>query len=144
MKVGVTGTRNGFTDAQLNAFQLEFNKLNSEKQIESYHQGQCIGVDVDSVHWIRTAHEAVKIHSHPPVKTDLIGECHVDVVHESKTYFARNRDIADTSDILIACPPTEEEQSNGGTWYTFRYGVNKGYKVILITPNGVVTYHNFH
>ena len=143
MKLGITGTRNGFTKNQLNAFKTVFKDLQKEG-VDEFHQGQCIGVDVESAEWINTFTKgAIPIHSHPPLKQELVGECHVDVVLPKKNYFARNRDIVHASDVLLACTPTEDEQSNGGTWYTYRYAIDNGYKVILITPSGKVSYHNF-
>jgi hypothetical protein len=143
MIIGITGTRNGFTNAQKNAFQSEFLTLYAEG-VDEFHQGQCVGVDVQSADWIHKRTKGkVKIHSRPPVKQELVGVCHVDVTHPKKSYFARNRDIVNSSDILFACTPTEEEQSNGGTWYTFRYAVDNGKKVILITPSGTISKFNF-
>ena len=143
MKLGITGTRNGFTKNQLNSFKTVFKDLQKEG-VEEFHQGQCIGVDVESAEWINTFTKgAIPIHSHPPLKQELVGECHVDVTYPKKNYFARNRDIVHASDILIACTPTEVEQPTGGTWYTYRYAVDKGHKVILITPLGKTIRLNF-
>lgn len=146
MKLGITGTRNGFSKAQENVFKtiLKQEFLIDGADVESFHQGQCIGVDVESAELVHKLSKGeIKIHSHPPLKHEVLGASVTDVVHPAKNYFARNRDIANTADILFVCPPTEEEQSNGGTWYTYRYALDRGVKIILITPKGVLTRLNF-
>ena len=144
MILGITGTRKGFTNSQYNAFKTTLQLLLKDNNVEKFLQGQCQGVDVqagDLVH--KVTRGKVLIQSHPPIKQELIGECHVDIKVQPKNYLARDRDIADQSDILFACPAEEEPQEKGGTWYTYKYALSKGYKVILITPSGKITKINF-
>lgn len=144
MILGITGTRNGFTNPQFNAFKTLLQSLLQENDVEKFLQGQCQGVDVqaaDVVH--KVSRGVVKIQSHPPIKKHLIGTCHVDINLPPKNYLARDRDIADSSDILFVCPAHEEPQDTGGTWYTYKYALSKGKKIILITPSGIITKINF-
>ena len=41
---------------------------------------------------------------------------------------------------MIACPPTEERQPRGGTWYTIGYAQKVCRPLVVITPSGLVGY----
>ncbi len=55
-----------------------------------------------------------------------------------KPYLARNRDIVNAADVLIAGPGGMEEIMRSGTWATVRYARKKQKPVIIVYPNGEV------
>lgn len=144
MILGITGTKEGFSKTQFAAFKTVLATFIAENDVTVFCQGQCTGVDVEAADWVhRSTQGKVKIQSHPPIKTQFLGESHVDYSLKPKNYFARNRDIADIANVLFVCPLQETEQDHGGTWYTYKYANEKGKKIVLITPSGKISYLNF-
>lgn len=132
MKVGVTGTRDGMTDAQEEAF----GSLLEQLQPSEFHHGDCIGVDA------RAASIAfdgtIPVHVHPPVDETRRAFFQSRHMHEPKTHFARNRDIVDETDVLIVVPKQATWQAFGGTWYTHDYAAKRGKRIIIVWPDGTV------
>jgi len=128
VKVGVTGTRSGMNKRQ----KQEFTELLTELGTGEFHHGDCVGVDV----------EAAKIAEklgwrtvcHPPVKDELRAYHKSDEIREPKSYFARNRNIVDETDVLLVVPYQDSHQSQGGTWYTNDYAVKKSKPCHIIFP----------
>lgn len=143
MRLGFTGTRQGMTAAQ----QQTFNEwLCCELDITEFHHGDCIGADDDAaneLHGIMTGEDPgppIKVVVHPPIdQTHQANNPHYDEIRSPNTYFARNRDIVDESDLLVACPVSMTEASHGGTWYTVNYARKRGKPVLIIWPNGTIT-----
>lgn len=137
--LGVTGTREGMTQKQEEAFKIVVQEILSTHTIESFHQGQCIGVDVEAAD-ILFSH-GIKIVSHPPLKSLYLGTCkHVDESRIPLSYFARNRAIVNEVDLLLVVPNTNQHRSYGGTWYTHDYALTRNKSVIIIYPDGYVEY----
>ena len=135
INIGVTGTRDGFTPEQETSFRKLLEDLKKEGHpLLYFHQGQCIGVDVQAAKYAFDF--GMVVASHPPIKKDLIGECTVHIEYDPKGYFERNRNIVDNSDVLIVVPKTKEHQTFGGTWYTHDYAVKCKKPVIIISPDG--------
>jgi len=141
MKVGFTGTRNGMTAAQAAAFGAVISELPS---FAEFHHGDCVGADdeaANAVHEMRLEEggHRLAIVCHPPLDEKLraFNPCH-DAIRAPKTHFARNRDIVDESDVLIATPAQMTHQPRGGTWYTVDYARKKGRLVILVLTDGTV------
>lgn len=76
-----------------------------------------------------------KIHSHPPIKTDLRAFTHCDRESEPRDYIARNHAIVDSTEFMIATPGGPEHQRSG-TWSTIRYAKRVGKRVVIIMPDG--------
>jgi len=132
IKIGFTGTRDEITEFQKN--NLKDTLQNIKDPIESVHHGDCVGADT-AFHEI-CAELGLKIVIHPPEKQDLRAFNKGDVMIEEKSYFARNRDIVDECDLLIACTKTNFE-TKGGTWYTINYAIKRKKFVIKIFPERV-------
>jgi hypothetical protein len=122
MKIGFTGLRNGMTPQQKDIIiRLE---LFTTKVLEAHH-GDCLGSDADFHHLIREIDPAICIIIHPgfpanhPDDTTLRAFCEGDHTSAPNSFLARNRDIVDETDMLIATPATKKEM--GGTWYTINY-----------------------
>ena len=141
--IGVTGTRDGMSKLQKESFEscigaILFQQEWSERIL---HQGQCIGVDVEFARLLKNRY-GFKVISHPPIKKDLIGICENDEVCPAKSYFARNRDIVNCSELMFVFPKEERRQSHGGTWYTFDFAIKNMKPTILIRPSGKIdTWH---
>lgn len=136
MNVGMTGTREGMTDAQKKTFYGLLTGMFTDKENSIFHHGDCIGADSDG-------HDIAKligytIWVHPPEKDEVRAFKKGDYIEGTKGYFARNRDIVDCSSILLATPVTNFETPKGGTWYTIRYAAKVGVKCIIIWPNGIM------
>jgi nucleoside 2-deoxyribosyltransferase len=132
MKVGFTGTRKGMTLEQQETFAQEFIKLNPTE----LHHGDAIGAD-EQAHNI--AKFRTKIVIHPPLNPSKRAYKRGDVHLEPKPYLERNRDIVDSTDILIACPKEFSEILKSGTWACTRYARSRSKPVLIIWPDGTVT-----
>jgi hypothetical protein len=139
-KVGFTGTRNGMTDAQRETFKAFMGELAAV----TFHHGACKGADADAAFLTRHALPDAIIIAHPGQSAkggdnEWLSQEALDVsgeVRKTKNHFARNRDIVDETDFLIACPPVEPLPASGGTTYTVRYAIKKGKPVRIIWPDG--------
>lgn len=137
--IGFTGTRHGMTSAQ---WQGVYRLMGLYRAIV-FHHGDCVGADYEADMIARTWF-VDKLVIHPPVMRTLRAYCQVrglpykDEILPEKPYEQRNRDIVQASDLVIAAPPSEQEQPFGGTWQTVRLAreYNKPCKVVL--PSGIV------
>ena len=114
MIIGFTGTRHGMSLEQIQSFR----QLIAEKQPTGFHHGSCCGADVEAARIVRDIRKgAICIEVHPGPEGDLhqTDSGQDNIFHKPKTHFARNRDIVDICDMLIACPLEMERQERGGT-----------------------------
>ena len=133
MIVGFTGTRNGMTDEQIAIFEGLIPRP------ASFHHGSCKGADVQAARIVRKLfRDHIPIIAHPGPDGDSNREDSGvdDEKCPPRSHLARNRDIVNLCDLLIACPFESEEQPRGGTWYTIRYARNRGVNVTIIYPDG--------
>ena len=132
-RVGFTGTRNGMTEAQKEAVRREL------RGADTFHHGDCVGADAEAHRIARVQRIPVVIH--PPVDQAHRAFCEdYDGMHPQKTHFARNRDIVDACDVLIATPwqTREPVPSKGGTWYTVGYARKKQKPIVIVWPDGSI------
>lgn len=137
MRLGVTGTRQGMTEAQLSAFEALYRAL----QPREFHHGDCVGADAEAHHIARETvfnWGWVRIHVHAPINSEHRAWCRGDVEHAPLSHFARNRAIVDATDLLIGVSLTPHRTDRGGTWYTIDYAVKRGKPVRVIWPDGSV------
>lgn len=141
MKIGFSGTRNGMTDAQRAALIGLFGQLEPTE----FHHGACKGADASAA-FIADDSKGVWIVAHPGKsakggENEWLDQCAMecsDDVRDTKTHFARNRDIVNETDLLIACPPCQPLPASGGTAYTVGYAGKVGKPVKIIWPSGIV------
>jgi hypothetical protein len=57
-------------------------------------------------------------------------------VFPPRPYIARNHDIVNHTNYLIACPDTMKEVQRSGTWATVRYAGKHDRVVYLVYPDG--------
>jgi hypothetical protein len=140
-KFGFTGTREGMTDFQREAFQRFIREvLVVPASFEEFHHGCCVGADVDAVllldaMGVRTPD--LKIIGHPPTDGKLVSKAacsRSDVLCDPEPYLDRNKSIVNACDMLIACPKGPEEQRSG-TWSTIRYAKKNNVGMVIIYPD---------
>ena len=143
MKVGITGSRNGWSIAQ----EVTFRDVIQNYQIDEFHHGDCVGVDEQAVGVVREDCGEV-IHTHPPLNGSK--RAHVGGrLYLPKEYIERNHDIVDAVDMLFVIPATNQEVTRSGTWATFRYAMKELQngdslisRVTVIFPDGRVEDHH--
>jgi hypothetical protein len=139
MKIGVTGTRSGMDKDQYEAVYAYLKQIITQEygylqpnEIELHH-GDCLGVDIQVARIAKDL--GCKIVCHPPIKDELRGFFPSDETREPKSYFARNRNIVDETELLIVVPYQKEHQDHGGTWYTYDYATKKNKTTKLFLPS---------
>lgn len=129
MKVGVTGTREGATDHQLNDLRIILRGLNGDE----FHHGDCKGVDEQAAAIAKEL--GYKIVCHPPNDDYLRAYFPADEMREPAGYLRRDRAIVDACDVLLVVPKQMEWQPKGGTWYTHDYAKKVFKPHHIIWPN---------
>lgn len=132
MIVGFSGTQDGMTQRQTERFAAELYALSG-----SFHHGDCVGSDEQAHRIARGAGWWIVIH--PPLKPSKRAWCVGDEVLPAKPYIARNHDIVDATELLLATPRTMSETVRSGTWATVRYARRLRRPVIVIYPDGSVS-----
>lgn len=139
---GFTGTRTRPTSAQCTWVDRQLRQAD----LTSVRHGVCVGSDAVfhrlSVMWGKF------LYLHPPINQKYLDQealalsrasekCHV---LAPKGYHARNRDIVDGSDILLATPRMVEIEDNptSGTWMTINYARSLGRPRLICLPDGQV------
>jgi hypothetical protein len=109
--------------------------------VDELHHGACIGCDAAAhAAGLRQVKQVVV---HPPIKTDKLDLRSVAAnrlvrILPSKDYLARNRDIVQVTDRMLALPSGPERRRGSGTWYTVRYAVQVGKPVAICHRDGTV------
>ena len=136
MKMGFSGTRNGMTEAQKNAFV----RLIDAEPPNWFHHGSCVGADCEAALIVRMRFPVYcVIVRHPPKDTSLMAQnAPYGEDRPAKSHLARNRDIVNETELLIATPFQMEHQESGGTWYTIDFAKKKKKKVTIIYPDGTL------
>lgn len=129
MKIGFTGTRNGMTQKQCDAFQMLIMHIRPKE----FHHGDCVGSDAGAHLDVRKCSPFTQVHIHPPNSTAMLAGCRGHVRYEPRGYLERNQDIVNACNFLIATPEGRETQRSG-TWATIRYARKIGKPVIIIDP----------
>ena len=130
MKIGITGTRSGMNDRQMIAL-IDLLESYYVDGIE-FHHGDCIGVDLEAA--VIAKETKYRVICHPPIKDELRAYHESDETRSPLSYFARNRNIVNETDLLVVVPYQNEHQDHGGTWYTHDYALKVGKPVFVIYP----------
>lgn len=129
MRLGMTGSRTGMNDsqrAQLHAW------LEQNLSVTEAHHGDCVGADAQ-FHQIVTD-LGINVIVHPPDVSGCRAYCHSHDVRAPRPFLERNRDIVDSSDVLLAFPATKHEELRSGTWSTVRYARKMNKPVHVFYP----------
>ena len=129
--VGFTGTRRGMTANQLVAVAELLDKLAPT----TVHHGDAVGADAEFDYMAKC--RKIRRIAHPSNKKSQRSGCDCEVVHDEKAPLARNRDIVDHCQHLIAAPGSMTVRMRSGTWATVRYATGKT-EVTVVYPNGQV------
>lgn len=130
--MGFTGTRNGMTAAQAEAFVDELGT-----RMTVFNHGCCVGADKEAHDLVRKNKlKSVRIFGHPPENKSLMAECDCDVLLPPMPYLVRNKIIVDNVNRMIAAPAEMTEQERGGTWSTIRYALKRNVPCTVVLPDG--------
>jgi len=136
MIVGVTGTQNGGTLAQLASARIVLVTLRAAGAQE-LHMGECVGVDAELNAMAREL--GYRTVGHPPDKDSKRADCLVDERRSPLPYLKRDKAITAASSVLLALPEGYAELLRGsGTWATVRYMEKRIMPVLIIWPDGMV------
>lgn len=143
MKLGITGTQDGLTEAQF----LSLKKfLLNAPEVTEIHGGDCIGFDAECIVLAKEVRPDIRTVGHPPINPKKRAFLTYDELRGEKDYHSRNHDIVDETDIMLACPKGPEYDADGkwiglrsGTWSTVRYARKRNKPIVIIMPDG--TWH---
>jgi hypothetical protein len=140
-RVGFTGTSQGMLQMQkdqvreyLNSYRVRF----PQGWLEFRH-GLCIGADEQAaaiakeLGWRVIAHPGFSPRNPDSrlFRSDFAGN---DTVFSERPFIARDKDIVNATQEMIAAPLTAEEQIRSGTWTTVRYARKKKRKIHFALP----------
>ena len=133
--IGMSGNRGGMSE---NAKSTIYNIINTDfnGKIHNVRHGDCVGSDCD-FHKICSG-LGLNVIIHPPNVNSMRAFCKSDTILEPKPFLIRNKDIVNSSNILVAFPDSKEELLRSGTWSTIRYARKMNKKIIIIYPDGSV------
>jgi hypothetical protein len=129
--VGVTGSRYGMNDRQMDAMHKILYKVSQLSEERPWlHHGDCLGADYETAVW--AAHLGYLTVSVPPLNDSYRGFHESDEILEPDEYLTRDRAIVDAVDLLIGFPATDKEKPGSGTWYTINYALSIPTKKVLV------------
>ena len=126
--MGFTGSREVMTDRQKETFRQILPKCGPTE----FHHGDCLGADAEAHAIVKSCCATARLIIHPPSSDSLRAFCQGDAHLPPKPYLARNQDIVDECEVLVAAPKTTEEQLRSGTWATIRYARKRGVTSICL------------
>lgn len=137
--IGFTGTRQGMTARQRDAFREWLAGLVVARQ---FHHGDCRGAD-EQAHGILQSlpgwASACQLVIHPPTVNKFRAFCvPYHYKHAPRDYLVRNVNIVDQTDMLAVAPLTTQEQLRSGTWSAVRYARRAGKPRTIFWPDGRV------
>jgi hypothetical protein len=140
LKLGFTGTQLGCSADQLVNLDYLLRRCFRAGQVVSVHHGDCIGADEQFHDLVRMIWPKVRIIGHPSSEAyvEKHANCKTDASWKGRAPLARNKDIVNATDYLIACPKNSVELRRSGTWSTIRYARKLRRSVDLILPDGTI------
>lgn len=147
MKIGFTGTREKLTRAQAEALETTLTPKEYGLHRPIFHHGACKGADsyAATIAWGLNydviAHPGKSAHGGDNEWLCPIALEHSTEVRETKTHFARNRDIVNETDVLVACPQYMEpitSATKGGTAYTVNFARMQKRPIVIVRPDGTI------
>ena len=127
--IGFTGTRDVPED-RIQKLKNLMKKFDAKHDDIVLHSGDCVGADELAFKYAKKL--GWKNELHPPTNPKYRAYCK-GYAHPEKDYLARNRDIVDSSKVLIAFPKDpDKEELRSGTWATIRYAKKRGKKIYYV------------
>lgn len=136
MILGFTGTRHGMTERQRNAVSAYLDKYRPTE----VHSGDRKGADNEFLDaaLICNGNSPPRTHGHPCDITEWRAGRRYDHLYPVKKPLARNRDIVEASDQLLAAPRTFKREPHSGTWATIEMAREAKKTVVIAWPDGTV------
>lgn len=140
--IGVSGTRYTPTPEALASLRFLIDQC-AALGARYLHQGCCTGWDETSVVYAKKA--GLVVYGHPPFKGEFLSlrACEdSDILWPSKSYHARDMDIAFEAAVLLIGPryPEDHPRSrHSGTWLTAGFARRYGDRVYACETNGDIT-----
>lgn len=130
MVIGFTGTIVGVTSERLSHLRSRLARA-LDRGFDTVHHGDCVGADAQ-FHDI-AAGLGFCVVIHPPANPKLRAHKIGDSMMPELGYIARNHNIVDAANVMIACPKNPaQEELRSGTWATVRYTRKQNKLVIFI------------
>lgn len=136
--IGFTGTRNGLTAPQRSTLEqyiataADYLKT-SNRELRAIH-GDCIGADADFDKVCRE--QGIHTECLPCYLDNMRAYC-TEAIAPPMAPMARNRQIAELSDVVFGCPPNFDRIKKGsGTWATIGFTKRYHTTVIIVFPDG--------
>jgi hypothetical protein len=136
-KVGFTGTSKGASPTQLAELEEKLKALFAEG-FDELHHGLCIGADEQCA--IIAKKIGFRVVAHPGLPKDPTNMkyrsdfAENDEMREAKPFIARDQEIVNEVERMLATPLTRAEVVRSGTWTTVRYARKIGRVTDLILP----------
>lgn len=136
MKIGITASQQGMTEAQKKTVKKLLTTLLTQDEKNDFRHGDCIGGDAQA-HAIVLQIKGVRIWIHPSTLKDKRAYCKgAFFIAKPKPPLDRNKDIVDEVTDLLVAPKSDVEELRSGTWATYRYAKKKNRKVYVIGVTG--------
>jgi hypothetical protein len=120
MDLGFTGTRRGMTERQSITLRGLLYHLNAENNDDVFHHGGAIGADTEAATLAKQYEWQLEEHLPEDEGAEFL--------------LARNCEIVEACDLLIAAPASLKEVRRSGTWYTIRFARRVEKSVIILDP----------
>ena len=134
VRLGFAGPRKGVNDEQFLSLER---MLTLVPGILEGHHGDGVGGDVDFHQLCRQLE--IPIHIHPPKKSSNRAFCKGAIATAKKRDGSRrNRDIVESTDLLLAIPPKDKEVVSSGIWASVRHARKLGRCVLIVRTNGEI------
>lgn len=143
LRVGFTGTRQKTTIEQEQACALLLWTIENNFNWSEFRHGGCYGWDSKATQ-LAAQFPTPRIICHPSQFRSTHDELAFKlsrVVLEEKRTKTRNFDIVNNSDLLVACPANQFEDTQSGTWQTVRMARNRRkppIPIVVVWPNGQI------
>lgn len=139
MIIGFTGTRAGMTRPQRELFTKVIVYLGTKLFVH----GDCTGSDEQAHDIVRLVSPGTRIAIWPPLNPKNRAYKQGDTVHPPEPYLARNDNIVNDVERMIATPKgMSEEHQGSGTWHAIHYTLEVNKPLMIIWPNGNSIVHN--
>lgn len=133
IRLGVTGTQRGLTDAQAAVAEAALDELRARGPVTLLH-GDCVGVDAQLARLARRL--GCLVAAFPPSNPSRRAYVPSDITYPPAPYLARNRSIVAASAVMWAFPGEAVERLRSGTWATVRYARRAGRPLRIVGPDG--------
>jgi hypothetical protein len=132
MRLGITGTRRGMSEAQ----NFRVSQFLRVLQPDASIHGDAIGADAEFHDLSRELVKNPWIIIHPPTNHKYRAFKNGDFIHDPLTFLVRDDNIIKDSTLMLATPFEFEEVLRSGTWATIRHTRKFDTPLIIVWPDG--------